>query len=251
MRRQVVRLVSGTRVERAARSGYNAGRALLPPALLSADEAKARTYDRQTIEIAARALAGDGNTIDAGAHCGSILRHLVRLSPRGEHWAFEPIPNLARQLRRHYPRARVEQVALSDFSGTAEFHFLPDAAAYSSLLSRTDVEADQSVHLLPVQVRRLDDVIPDDLPIAFIKIDVEGAEAAVLRGAARLLERDHPVVVFECAPARLADCVPVLESAGLSLWLPADFIAGKRRRLNEVMNFGLERHEFCDVASRE
>jgi len=249
MRRQVVRLVNGTRVERAARSGYNACRALLPAALLSADEAKARGYDRQTVEIASKVLAGDGNTVDAGAHCGSILRHLLRQSPRGEHWAFEPIPNLAHQLRRHYPRARVEQVALSDFSGTAEFHFLPDAAAYSSLLTRTDVEAGQSVHLLPVQVRRMDDVIPEDLPMALIKIDVEGAEAAVLRGAARLLERDHPVVVFECAPAKLADCIPTLENAGLRLSLPADFIAGKRRRLDEVVNLGWERHEFCYVAS--
>jgi FkbM family methyltransferase len=251
MRSQAVRLLSGTRVERAARSGYNAWRALLPAALLSADEAKSRVYDRQTIEIAAGALATGGNTIDAGAHCGGILRHLLRLSPQGEHWAFEPIPNLAQQLRRRYPRARVEQVALSDFSGAAEFHFLPEAAAYSSLLTRNDVEVGQSVRLLPVQVRQLDDVIPEDLPIAFIKIDVEGAEAAVLRGAARLLERHHPVVVFECAPARLADCIPTLESAGLRISLPADFIAGRRRRLDDVMNLGRERHEFYYVASSE
>ena len=251
MRRQAVRLVSGTGIERAARSGYGACRALLPAAMLPADEAKARTYDRQTVEIARRVLPPRGNSIDAGAHCGGILKHLLRLSPEGEHWAFEPIPNLARQLRRRFPRARVEQVALADFAGTADFHFLPDAAAYSSLLNRADVEAGQPVRLLSVNVRRLDDVIPPELPIALIKIDVEGAEAAVLRGAAGLLRRYHPVVIFECAPARLADCVPVLDGAGLRLWLPSDFIAGKRRPLDEVLNIGRERHEFCYVASGE
>jgi FkbM family methyltransferase len=251
MRRHAIRLVSGTRAELVARSTYNACRSLLPAALLSTDEAKARIYDRQTIEIAAAVLSAGGNSIDAGAHCGDILRHLLRLSPRGEHWAFEPIPNLALQLRRRFPRARVEPVALSDFSGTAVFHFLPEAAAYSSLLARGDVEAGQPVRLLPVQVRRLDDVIPEDLPIALIKIDVEGAEAALLRGAARLLERYQPVVIFECAPARLADCIPALEGAGMRLSLPADFLAGKRRRLDEVMKLGRDSDEFCYVASVE
>jgi FkbM family methyltransferase len=251
MRRQAVRLVSGTGLERAARSGYSACRALLPAAMLPVDDAKARVYDRQTVEIARRVLPPSGNSIDAGAHCGGILRHLLRLSPQGEHWAFEPIPNLARQLRRRFPRARVEQIALADFSGTAEFRFLPDAAAYSSLLNRVDVETGQPVQVLAVNVRRLDDVIPPELPIALIKIDVEGAEAAVLRGAERLLRRHHPVVIFECAPARLADCVPALDGAGMRLWLPADFIAGKRRRLDEVMSIGRERHEFCYVASSE
>ena len=246
-----MRLVTGTRIERAARDGYGACRALLPAAMLPADEARSRTYDRQTIEIAKRILPASGNSIDAGAHYGGILRHLLRLSPQGEHWAFEPIPNLARQLRRRFPRARVGQVALSDFSGAAEFRFLPDAAAHSSLLDRPDVEAGRAVRLLPVNVRRLDDVIPKRLLIALIKIDVEGAEAAVLRGAARLLQRNRPVVIFECAPAGLTDCMPTLEYAGLRLWLLADFIAGRRRRLDEVMDIGQERHEFCYVASSE
>jgi hypothetical protein len=64
-----------------------------------------------------------------------------------------------------------------------------------------------------------------------------------------LLERHHPLVLFECAPARLADCIPVLDRAGLRVWLPADFIAGKQRRLDEVMRLGRERHEFFYVAS--
>jgi len=251
MRRQAVRLLSGTRVERLARSGYNACRAMLPAALLSADETRARVHDRQTVKIASRVLVAGGNSVDAGASCGDILKQLLNLSPEGQHWAFEPIPNPAQQLRRGFPRARVEQIALSDFSGTAQFHFLPEAAAYRSLLTRTDVEAGQSVRLLPVQVRQLDDVIPEDLAVALIKIDVEGAEARVLCGAARLLERHPPVVVFECAPAKLTDCIPTLEGADLRFSFMADYIAGQRRPLSEVVRLCRDDHEFSYVASAE
>jgi hypothetical protein len=44
----------------------------------------------------------------------------------------------------------------------------------------------------------LDRVIPADLPIAFIKVDVEGGELGVFRGGVHTLRRTRPVVVFEC-----------------------------------------------------
>jgi FkbM family methyltransferase len=249
MRQQAVMLLSGTRFERLARISYNACRDRLPAALVSPDAVKAREYDRLTIEIARRALCAGGNSIDVGANCGSILKALIKQSPAGQHWAFEPIPNLAIGLRRRFPTARVFELALSDYTGTADFHFLPGAAAYSSLLARPEVEAGQVVRHLRVDVGMLDNVIPEDVPIAFIKVDVEGGEAGVLRGATGLLRRDKPVVVFECAPAKLADCLPPLQDAGLGVWLPEDFIAGTRRAQDEVMTLALERHEFYFVAS--
>lgn len=90
---------------------------------------------------------------------------------------------------------------------------------------------------------------PEDVPIAFLKIDVEGAEAAVLRGAARLLGRDKPVVVFECASAKLPDCLPVLEEAGLRVSFLADYVAGRRMPPEDVARLGRERGEYCYVAS--
>jgi hypothetical protein len=47
----------------------------------------------------------------------------------------------------------------------------------------------------------MDDVIPDSLRIGFIKIDVEGAEYAVLKGGAATITRSHPVIVFEYGAA--------------------------------------------------
>jgi FkbM family methyltransferase len=243
-------LLSGLPFERAVWKAYHVCRERMPTAMVSTAAAKARTYDRLTLEIAQRALANGDNSIDVGAHYGSILETLVKLSPAGSHWAFEPIPSLAKQLRKSFPTVIVQELALSDYTGSTEFNFLPGVPAYSSLLTRPEVEAGERVRKLRVDVRRLDDCIPEKVPISFIKIDVEGSEAEVLRGAADILQRHKPVVVFECAAAKLDDCAPALENAGLNVSFLPDYLAGRRRALDEVMRIGQERGEYYFVASR-
>ncbi len=249
LRKQMVKLVAGGPFEWFAREFYYAYVDHIPGPLLPADVVRARNYDRQTIEIAAKALAGAGNSIDAGANAGHILKSLTKLSPMGSHWAFEPIPRFAARLREKFPNVTVEQLALSDHNGVEDFNFLPEDPAYSSLLKRPDLEAGMEVQSLHVDVRRLDDCIPLGLPIAFIKIDVEGAEAAVLRGAAQLLGKFKPVVVFECGAMKLGDCISTLERAGLQISLLADYMNGRRRTSDEVKRIGCERGEFYYVAS--
>jgi FkbM family methyltransferase len=252
----MVMLLSGGPFERIAWSTYSACRDRVPAAMVPPGVARARSYDRLTIEIARNALLGKhllggGNSIDVGAHYGSILKSLVKFSPAGSHWAFEPIPHLAKQLRKRFPGVTVEQLALADYTGRTEFHFLPGSPAYSSLLTRPEIETGQLVRELSVDVRRLDDCIPENVPIAFIKIDVEGAEAGVLRGATEILKRDQPVVVFECASARLADCAGALAGTGLQVSLLADHLAGRRRALDDVLRIAAERGEYYYVASKD
>jgi hypothetical protein len=61
---------------------------------------------------------------------------------------------------------------------------------------------------IQIRLRRIDGLIEDGsirvAPPVFMKIDVEGGEAAVLRGAAGLLRRYRPVIYFECQAALLA-----------------------------------------------
>ena len=248
LRKQVAKLVTGGPFEWFAREVFYAYVDHIPSPLLPTDVVRARDYDRQTIEIAARALAGDGNSIDVGANAGHILKSLMKLSPMGSHWAFEPIPRFATHLREKFPNVTVRQLALSDHTGVADFNYLPEDPAYSSLLKRPDLEAGMEVQSIRVDVRRLDDCIPRGVPIAFIKIDVEGVEAAVLRGAAQLLRNFKPVVVFECAAMKLGDCMPTLEQAGLQISLLVDYINGRKRTADEVMRIGGERGEFYFVA---
>lgn len=156
----------------------------------------------RTEQALQRVIRADTNCIDIGCHIGSFLQRIVSMAPRGRHHAVEPVPHKAAWLRRKFPAVTVVECALSDAGGTAEF-FVNDAqTSYSSLKPRS---VPGQMQTLQVQCRTLDEVIPANTKIGFIKIDVNGAELKVLKGARQLLKRDGPFVLFECTRGGLDD----------------------------------------------
>lgn len=144
-------------------------------------------------------LRADSTCIDVGAHQGRFLYHCRRHAPLGRHLAFEPLPQLAAGLREAFPDVEVHEVALSDEPGETEFVVVPEDLGYSGLRERA-YPGDYRTERIPVQVRRLDDLLPPGLRVDFLKVDVEGAELGLFRGALRMLRRDRPTIVFEHGP---------------------------------------------------
>lgn len=105
------------------------------------------------------------------------------------------------------------------------------------------------MQVLQASVRRLDDCLPANFPVAFVKIDVEGAEAAVLRGMSRTLRAWRPVVVFECMPGDLRNCHPPLQTSGLRVSCRADDLSAAAMSDEETVRLAGERHDLCFVAS--
>jgi FkbM family methyltransferase len=186
----VARLVVGTPLEGPAYSVWNVvSRGSRPTGAVE--------YDQLTMSVMQRVLRHDSNGIDVGAHRGTILRSLVDLAPGGHHYAVEPLPVFANGLRRRFPQVEVLELALSDQQGEATFHHIVTNPSYSGLSFRDYPNEGEVIEDIAVKVERLDAVIPEDVPIRFLKIDVEGGELGVLRGSQSLLRRWHPVVVFE------------------------------------------------------
>lgn len=145
--------------------------------------------------LMAAILAPDSMCVDVGANKGGVLSRIVELAPNARHLAIEPLPILADSLRHRFPFVRVEEVALADTDGEAEFLHVVTQTALSGLREHNTL-ADETVERIHVQITRLDALIGDAQP-AFIKVDVEGGEYAVLRGAVETISRHRPVIVFE------------------------------------------------------
>ena len=126
---------------------------------------------------------------------------MTRAAPRGEHFAVEPLPEYAARLRTKFPRVHVLEMALADTSGTSDFLAAVEDPTRSGLRTQEYPRAVEHLKHITVRVARMDEVIPDSLKIALIKIDVEGAEYAVLKGAAKTIRRSRPVIVFEYGKA--------------------------------------------------
>jgi FkbM family methyltransferase len=156
---------------------------------------EARDNEHLTVLLAAT-LAPDAMCIDVGAHDGGVLREIVRCAPQGRHIAYEPLPELAAALARDYPQVDVRNAALSDHDGEATFLHDRTEPMRSTLHAHAFTDHANATEI-KVRVERLDSALPPDYVPSLIKIDVEGTEAEVLRGAVETLRRHRPVVVFE------------------------------------------------------
>jgi FkbM family methyltransferase len=119
--------------------------------------------------------------------------------------AIEPVPDLAAQLSRAMPKnVDVLPCAIGDTRGTVELripvsangtklHALSTAASDNSF----DVFEHSTVETIVVSQETLDHICAGPDEIGFVKIDVEGYEGTVLRGAQALIQKHRPYFFVE------------------------------------------------------
>lgn len=146
--------------------------------------------------VIASALTPNSSCVDVGANHGHHLDQMVRCAPRGQHIAFEPLPELVGLLESQFPMVDVRQVALSKEAGDASFIRMSGSVGYSGLNPRVQPKG-ATAQKIAVRVSTLDKEIPQDFVPALIKIDVEGAEADVLEGGLETLGRARPLILVE------------------------------------------------------
>jgi FkbM family methyltransferase len=188
-RRVALRAISGTPLESSLRSVHD-----------KLTRNGSGRNDRLQTEIMRRTLRADSSVIDVGAYRGQILREIIRLAPRGHHIAFEPVPANYEWLTAHFPDVTLHNCALSDEPGTATFQHVQGRPARSGLRRVPYPDADEVVVEIAVTIDTIDRLVPAGTAIDLVKIDVEGAELQVLRGARRLLRESRPMLLFEHAP---------------------------------------------------
>ena len=150
---------------------------------------------------------------DVGANEGFFACHLAQMiGRRGKIYAFEPVPEtfakLAYSVSRLGLTARVKPIpaAVLDSSGLVQLSWPDRNSLMAQVTPRLNRRADHRLTWA--------NAIPLDTFCALVgsrpslvKIDAEGSEAAVLRGAAHLLaSSEPPAILFEFNPITLAEC---------------------------------------------
>lgn len=144
--------------------------------------------DELALELTVGICRNQRTFLDIGAHIGSVLADVLAAAPRIEVVALEAIPDKAASLARRFPQIVVHQCAAGEHNGHVPFFIVPAASGFSSLAHAPDAIE------ITVPMRRVDTLISH---ADVIKIDVEGAELGVLRGATQLVMSSRPIVMFE------------------------------------------------------
>jgi FkbM family methyltransferase len=218
----------------------------LPPRLFHSLLARQYAFKEPELRHVPDYVPRDLPAFDVGAWRGPWTLRLAKMVPRVH--SFEASPDLARTLRAIVPaNVEVHEVAVSDCSGEATLWLVDPRGRGAD--GRCSLE-EQVVSDFKPRPHRVRTVALDDMdlgPVGFIKIDVEGHERNVLKGAANLLHDQRPVLLVEIEQrlheVPIADIWAVLEDLGYQGWF---FMSGRWRSIKE---FDVDRNQL-DVISR-
>jgi FkbM family methyltransferase len=177
-------------------------------------------FERNTAVAMARLTEPSSLVLDIGANIGAHALHLANLvGPKGRVMAFEPTDFAFRKLRRNLdlnPSLAARVQAFHCFLTASDGVSVPKAI-YSSwpLAAEAGLHAKHLGREMPTesaQARSLDSVLNEfaDRKVQLVKLDVDGFECDVLRGATMMLREMRPIFVMELAPY-------LLEERGASL----------------------------------
>lgn len=168
---------------------------------------------QEDVLYALRALAREGDTVlDVGGHHGlmAIVSGLA-VGRSGRVVSFEPSPDARGYLRRHVelnklPNVTVEDLALSDRDGTASFFAQTGDVSWNSTLVKEFADFENSRNMvrfeqIEVRTTTLDGwVAASGCVPNLIKIDTEGSEFLVLKGALATIRQHRPTLIMEFNP---------------------------------------------------
>ncbi|MCX6757180.1 MAG: FkbM family methyltransferase [Candidatus Nomurabacteria bacterium] len=144
--------------------------------------------------------------LDIGANIGYHSLFVASiLNGTGKVYSFEPIRRLANQLNESVILNKFQNIEVCNF-GLAEYdedsrviYIRDENIGGSSLLRYKDLELVKVKEVEKISVKKLDSFLLNT-EVDMIKIDVEGFEYEVLKGAIDILKKYHPIIIMEFSP---------------------------------------------------
>lgn len=184
-------------------------------------------YEKEQINQAMKFLNRDAVCFDVGANVGIYTLLFARYSKRV--YAFEPLPRNISYLERtieinKITNAYVVPMAMADITGVMFFQ-----ESVNNTMGKLSTNGKLGVNAITC-----DDFVSDHEAPSLIKIDVEGAEYAVLQGAKNTLQNYGSTVLLSTHSNKLKnDCLDFLERIGYTVYQIKDvpeFLAVANRK---------------------
>jgi len=214
-------------------------------------------YSRDLLRLLRRLLKTDSVFVDIGANMGEFTLFAAKRVPRGKVYAFEPVAEAFARLEGNVRRNKFTNVFLRAEGLMDQEASLPIYAqsgrfadgSRNTGLYTLHPHDDRNLAMQEIQLVRLDDLVSagEVSTPTIMKIDVEGAELAVLKGARRVLAQFHPVLILELARH-------TLEAAGTTQREVVSYLEALGYRMEIIRYMGATSRldperipEFCNV----
>lgn len=145
-----------------------------------------------------------GLVVDVGTNLGQWISAFMIFAKVDRIEAFEPNPEVFEALTAHFgnrPGTRLHQLAAGAERATVNLNITRGSGLASILIPSETMRAQYTLAMtevikqVPVKVTPLDEVIPDDVTVDLMKVDVQGFEHEVLRGARQTLKRTRALLI--------------------------------------------------------
>lgn len=184
------------------------------------------SWENAEVDFMLSCLRPGDAVIDAGANIGVFTLQAARaVGETGRVYAFEPMRSTFGMLERSVranglqERCRLYNEGLGAAPSSGSFHRSSHATNPGSSYISADASGDEQIRIRPI------DAVEAERPVRFLKIDVEGFEPHVIRGATNMLRRYAPIIFTEFFPRSLreiggisgAGYVAMLEQLGYTM----------------------------------
>jgi FkbM family methyltransferase len=152
-------------------------------------------HEKYTDAFLKKYVKSGDTIIDVGANIGYYTRIASALTgKKGRVFAFEPMPsafNLLIANTKNLINVKSHEIAISDIKGKSRFS-IQKYGDTSSLVTNRPAKS-----VITVQTNTLDNIFQNENKIDLIKIDVEGFEYEVIKGAIKIIQAKSPLLYFE------------------------------------------------------
>jgi FkbM family methyltransferase len=165
------------------------------------------SYEESETETCKKFIKPGMTVIDIGANIGYFSCLFARLvGSGGKVISFEPEPDNFKWLNKniqenHYSCIEANNLALADKEGSLDL-YVGEVSQTTSSFIEDNIVYENHVDKVPVKTAKLDDFLEQQAvdSVDFIKIDVQGFEETVFRGAQKTLSSAHISMIMEFWP---------------------------------------------------